>query len=283
MSIDDFRNLFRNTLSGISEPEEIENLCFIALEYVLNKTRVEISLSRKCELSTKEEQALKEVLNRLEQSEPIQYIIGSTEFYGLKFLVNPATLIPRPETEELVAWVLESIRENVKSKTNILDIGTGSGCIAIAIAAHDKTANVSAVDISKDALMTARENALTNNVEVDFTHKDILKATKLDRVYDIFVSNPPYIRALEKAEMRDNVLLNEPDSALFVPDDDPLIFYRKIAQLAYKNLAKDGILFFEINEYLGAEMLYLLKEIGFNNLVLKKDIFGKERMIKAKR
>jgi len=282
MIIDDFRILFRKQLSGQVEPEEVENLCFITLQHVLGMSRVEISLSRKQKLSNTQSKALTEILSRLEKSEPIQYITGSTEFYGLEFKVNPATLIPRPETEELVEWMITSIGEIESNSTlNILDIGTGSGCIAISIAKNLKSSKVSAIDISSEALKTASQNAMSNQVDVTFIEKDIIQTEKLDASYDIIVSNPPYVRDLEKAVMKDNVLNNEPASALFVPDTDPLLFYRKIGNLAFENVQDNGMLFFEINEYLGEETVALLKNIGFKDVILQKDMFGKDRMIKA--
>lgn len=281
MTIDDFRAQCRTQLSGTTEPEEIENLCFIALQHVMEMSRVEISLSRKQTLNTPQKKQLTDILARLEQSEPIQYIIGTTEFYGLEFQVNPATLIPRPETEELVEWIINSEFGTQHSGLKILDIGTGSGCIAISLAHTIKPSQVSAIDISKKALETASQNAEKNQADITFIENDILTTKKLEVLYDIIVSNPPYVRDLEKAEMRANVLNNEPESALFVPDNDPLLFYRKIGNLAFKNLRDNGMLFFEINEYLGTETVTLLETIGFKEVILRKDMFGKDRMIKA--
>ena len=281
MTIDDFRALFRKHLSGHTEPEEIENLCFIALQHVLGMSRVEISLSRKQMLNNLQEKTLSKILDRLVQSEPIQYIIGTTEFYGLEFQVNPATLIPRPETEELVEWIVTSGIGIQNSGLKILDIGTGSGCIAMSLAHTIKSSQVSAIDISSEALKTASQNAVSNQVDVTFIEKDILQTEKLDTSYDIIVSNPPYVRDLEKKEMRANVLNNEPEKALFVPDDDPLVFYKKIGNLALEDLKNNGMLFFEINEYLGAETVSLLKNIGFKEVALRQDLFGKDRMIRA--
>jgi release factor glutamine methyltransferase len=208
--------------------------------------------------------------------EPIQYILGETEFYGLKLNVNPAVLIPRPETEELVDWILKinSIR-NAK----ILDIGTGSGCIALALKNHLKEGEISGVDISENALKVARENALQNHLNVNFFQSDILKwkESEWDK-FDIVVSNPPYVRMSEKAKMNDNVLHYEPDSALFVSDQDPLVFYRAIAAFASQYLNKNGFLFFEINEYLGEEMKVLMEGFGFESIEIRKDINSKNRM-----
>ncbi|WP_298326494.1 peptide chain release factor N(5)-glutamine methyltransferase [uncultured Dokdonia sp.] len=286
MNIDEFRIYFREQLVGMYEPEEIENLCFLTLEHILKMNRVEVSLSRKMDISTSTLSQLNEVTSRLSLSEPIQYIIGTTEFYGMEFQVNPATLIPRPETEELVDWIITDkveslVKSETKEKLKVLDIGTGSGCIAISIAKNLSSAHVEAIDISQEALATAYQNAKMNEADVTFYNQDVLAVEELEHKYDVIVSNPPYVRMLEKKEMRDNVLSNEPDSALFVSDDDPLIFYRKIGELAFESLSVNGFLYFEINEYLGKEMIDLLKGIGFSDIELKRDMFGKDRMIKA--
>ena len=292
MNIDEFRIDFRQQLAGMYEPEEVENLCFLTLEYVMKMNRVEVSLSRKMDISTSSLTQLNEVTSRLSLSEPIQYIIGSTEFYGMEFQVNPATLIPRPETEELVEWIVNdtkklaissqrNIEKNITEKVTILDIGTGSGCIAISLAKNISNAHVEAIDISQDALATAYQNANKNEANVTFYNQNILEVETLEKRYNIIVSNPPYVRMLEKKEMRDNVLSNEPDSALFVSDEDPLVFYRKIGELAFKALEPQGSLYVEINEYLGSETVTLFEKIGFKKVSLRKDMFGKNRMIKA--
>lgn len=294
MILQEFRDYFIQELSSLYEAEEVTNLCFLTLAHVMKLNRVEVSLSRKLEIPTSKLSELKHITARLANSEPIQYITGFTEFYGLEFQVNPATLIPRPETEELVAWIIASVaheRDSViatSQKTTqipikILDIGTGSGCIAIALAKNVNHSKVEAIDISHNALATAYQNASANETEVAFYHQDILETTTLENPYDIIVSNPPYVRQLEKKEMRANVLNNEPDSALFVSDKDPLLFYRKIGKLALTHLTDRGLLFFEINENLGAETVALLEAIGFKNVVLKKDMFGKDRMLRARR
>ena len=288
MNIDEFRIYFSEQLVGMYEPEEIENLCFLTLEHILKMNRVEVSLSRKMDISTSALSQLNEVTSRLSLSEPIQYIIGTTEFYGMEFQVNPATLIPRPETEELVDWIITDkaesfVKSGAQEKLKVLDIGTGSGCIAISLAKNLSSAHVEAIDISQEALATAYQNAKMNEADVTFYNQDVLAVEELEHKYDVIVSNPPYVRMLEKKEMRGNVLSNEPDSALFVSDDDPLIFYRKIGELAFESLAANGFLYFEINEYLGKEMIDLLMGIGFENVELREDMFGKDRMIKASR
>ena len=282
MILEDYRDYFKEQLWDLYPPEEVDAIAGFALQYVLEKNRVEIALSRKQNLTTSQQAQLEGVLKRLLQSEPIQYVIGSTEFYGLELQVNKATLIPRPETEELVEWIL-STHSKTDSNIQILDIGTGSGCIAIALAKHLLRAKVEAVDISLQALETAQANAQINEVEVRFFQQDILEAEALEESYDSIVSNPPYVREQEKAEIKNNVLQHEPHQALFVADAKPLIFYKKIAQLAIDSLKPKGSLFFEINEYLGEETVALVKEIGFTKVELRKDLFGKDRMLLAMR
>jgi release factor glutamine methyltransferase len=222
------------------------------------------------------------ILEQLKKEIPIQYILGVTHFYGLEFEVNSAVLIPRPETEELVDWIIQNSKLKAQnSKLKILDIGTGSGCIAIALAKNLPNAQVFALDVSEKALATAKKNAEKNQVQLTFIHQSILETVDLAQEFDIIVSNPPYVRELEKLEIKNNVLDNEPHLALFVEDNDALIFYRKIAQLAQKNLNPKGQLYFEINQYLGKETLNLLLEMGFKNSVLRQDIYGNDRMIQC--
>jgi release factor glutamine methyltransferase len=202
----------------------------------------------------------------------------------LPFKVTPNTLIPRPETEELVEWIIEEQQGKDQKEANslqILDIGTGSGCIAVSLAKHIANGNVTGYDISQDALHVASENATINEVVVTFKKVDILQTQTLEKPFDLIVSNPPYVRELEKEEIQANVLDHEPHTALFVSDTDPLVFYRVIGQLAFDNLSGTGSLFFEINQYLGRETVQLLKEIGFTDVQLRKDIFGNDRMMKA--
>lgn len=279
MTLQDFRNTFISTLSDTYPPEEVHAMLYRALEHYLGLSRVDVALSRKQKLKDSQRLLLEETLERLQKQEPIQYILGKTEFYDLEFHLNSDTLIPRPETEELVRWIVEDGKD--LSSPKILDIGTGSGCIAISLAKNLPAAIVQALDFSKQALAMATSNAKKNQVKVGFYQQDILKAEGLKEKYDIIVSNPPYVREQEKAEIETNVLGFEPHAALFVSDQDPLIFYRKIAGLAIEHLLPKGILFLEINQYLGKETMALLKETGFKNIVLRQDMFGKDRMIKA--
>jgi release factor glutamine methyltransferase len=219
------------------------------------------------------------VLTQLKKQKPIQYILGETSFYGLTFEVNEHTLIPRPETEELVEWILESNQK--QSQISILDIGTGTGCIPITLKKNLPKATVFGLDVSVKALEVATKNALINDTAVTFLEKDILATNKLDRNFDVIVSNPPYVRELEKKEINPNVLEFEPHLALFVENNDPLLFYRKITQLAQNYLQPNGQLYFEINQYLGAEMIALVESYGFIQIELRKDIYGNDRMLKA--
>jgi release factor glutamine methyltransferase len=222
------------------------------------------------------------ILEQLKKEIPIQYILGVTHFYGLEFEVNSAVLIPRPETEELVDWIIQHSKLKAQhSKFKILDIGTGSGCIAISLAKNLPNAEVFALDVSEQALATTKRNAEKNQVQLAFIHQSILETEDLAQEFDVIVSNPPYVRELEKQEIKKNVLDNEPHLALFVEDNDALIFYRKIAQLAQKNLNPKGQLYFEINQYLGQEMLDLLRGMGFKNCELRQDIYGNDRMIQC--
>jgi len=242
-----------------------------------------LDLAMDINLEVENQSLILEALEKLKAQKPIQYILGETEFFGLNFKVNDSTLIPRPETEELVSWVLKM--KGKSENINVLDIGTGSGCIAISIAKHLEKANVHALDVSEKALEVAEQNAKNNGVAVNFINKDILeisnKRLENQNQFDIIVSNPPYVRHLEKTMMHANVLDNEPHLALFVDDANPLIFYKAITEFAVKNLKSGGALFFEINEYLGPEMIRLLESNNFKNIQLKQDFFKKDRMIKG--
>ena len=277
MTLRDFRNQFTASLSEIYPKTEIDSFFILLAEEYLNFQSVDLVLKSDFYLNETKTSLFKEALSRLEKQEPIQYVLGKTEFYGNVFLVNKHTLIPRSETEELVSWILES----AQSDTSILDIGTGTGCIPISLKKELDNAYISAIDVSEKALEIAKINAQQNNTEILFIRQDILKTEVLNNSYDIIVSNPPYVRELEKEMMQKNVLDFEPETALFVEDSNPLVFYKKIAELAINHLNPDGLLFFEINEYLGEETLEVIKEVGFKHVEIKNDIFGKQRMIKA--
>lgn len=279
MTLNALKNHFKETLENKYSIEEINSFYYLLLEHFMKLKRVDIALDPYKLIQNRDLDNLTEVLNKLSREIPIQYIIGSTYFFGLQFIVDENVLIPRSETEELVAWIISSIPK-IK-QTTILDIGTGSGCIAISLAKNLPNAKVFAIDVSKDVLNVAKQNANLNKVDVQFIQQDILTSTSLNQQYDIIVSNPPYVRELEKKEIKNNVLVNEPHLALFVKDNNPLLFYDKIADLAMKYLKPDGQLFFEINQYLGEETVELLNQKNFQNIELRKDIFGNDRMIKA--
>ncbi|WP_395064253.1 peptide chain release factor N(5)-glutamine methyltransferase [Flavobacterium sp.] len=283
MLLKTYKTTFLQELSPLYDAMEIESFFYIVLEQFHNKKRIDLALNPEMEMDALQLLRWESVLYDLKKEKPIQYILGETEFYGLRFLVNENTLIPRPETEELVELIIEESQKTKIESLKILDIGTGSGCIAISLAKNLMNAEVSAIDVSEKALETAKRNAEINSVNVHFILKNILETEDLEEQYDIIVSNPPYVRTLEKAEIKPNVLEFEPHLALFVEDDDALLFYRKIAQLAKKNLSKNGLLFFEINQYLGKETVELLEEMGFKNILLKKDIYGNDRMIRSTR
>ena len=283
MTLKELKTQFSKELSGVYPSEEVQSFFTLLSEFILNYTRLDNVLKASEIISEENQQQFLEAIRRLKQFEPIQYIIGATEFYGLPFKVTPATLIPRPETEELVQWILEEyLAESQNQSLHFLDIGTGSGCIAIALAKNLPSIKISALDISKPALQVAQENAQNNQAAVTFFELDILKASALPETYNLIVSNPPYVRELEKKMMQPNVLSFEPESALFVSNVDPLLFYRKIAELAKQHLTPNGLLFFEINEYLGKELIELLLSIGFSEITVKKDIFNKDRMLSCK-
>ncbi len=256
---------------------EIRQFAKLLLQHVLKVDNTQLLMMNNELLNTEQLTHLRSCSEQLKEHQPLQYIIGSTEFYGLPFDVNPAVLIPRPETEELVDWIL---KDNHQPKT-LLDIGTGSGCIAIALKAHLPTTQVSAWDISPKALETAKNNAQKLNLDITFNEIDVLNYKTEGQQFDCIVSNPPYVRELEKEMMEANVLNYEPSTALFVSDNNPLIFYRTIAQLATKILTPNGFLYFEINEYLAAEMEKLLAGLGFSNIECRKDINDRDRMMRA--
>ena len=258
-------------LRGFYPEEELRELAYWVIEETTGLTRTQILTECK---GTQIIPNIEIILQKLRAHEPIQYIFGHTEWRGLDLLVTPATLIPRPETAELIDWILESCDRS--KPLHVLDIGTGSGCIAIALKKSAPLWQVIGLDISPDALEIAHENAKRNSVEVEWTQADILSPITNYRfpILDIIVSNPPYICHREKANMDARVLDYEPHSALFVPDDEPLLFYRRIAAM---KSAKS--LYFEINEAYGKEVCDMLKELGYTDIQLKHDIYGKPRMV----
>ncbi|MBP1617968.1 MAG: prmC [Bacteroidetes bacterium] len=266
-------------LRGIYPENEIHSLFRILLEEISGMQAAFFLSDKSKQLNEQQEKRLDDILSRLQKSEPLQYIIGETEFYGLQFSVSPDVLIPRPETEELVDWVVQEYRFK---PVHILDIGTGSGCIAVALAKLLPLAAVEAWDVSAEALAMAEKNAGRNGVDVAFQQVDVLSVNK-DRGFplDIIVSNPPYVLDSEKKDMHRNVLEHEPHLALFVEDDDPLLFYRKIAQFGKQSLKPFGTLFYEINAAKGQETVELLTDLGYRDVELRRDLSGNDRMVKA--
>lgn len=268
---------FITQLTPIYDEIEAQQLFLFSLAELEGKTRIDLVMQP--DLTTKQPEKWTKVLEALCHQKPIQYIFNKAYFYGYTFKVNEHTLIPRPETEELVEWIIASVPQD--QPIRILDIGTGSGCIGLTLAKELPLSQVTLLDISSEALAIAQENATTLVVDVTFKQQNILTLTELADTYDVIVSNPPYIRQLEKVELKKNVMDYEPHTALFVEDSDPLIFYRKIAQLAYTHLESQGQLFFEINQYLGPEMIELLTSIGFSQSILRQDLLQNDRMTKS--
>jgi len=285
MTVKEFKDFLTKELENTYPRTEINSSFFIIIEAYLQLSKTKYLTSPQLIIEDTKIQQLNDVIARLKKEEPIQYIIGKTEFYGLEFNVTKDVLIPRPETEELIEWIIDKTAKHERNIT-IIDIGSGSGCIPIILKNNLANADVHAIDVSETALKIAKKNAKENKTSIHFHQTDILKTENLNFInqdikFDIIVSNPPYVRDLEKKEIQNNVLENEPHLALFVPDNNPLLFYDKIADLAKIHLKKDGFLFFEINQYLGQETVDLLKEKGFSNIILKKDLYKNDRMICA--
>jgi release factor glutamine methyltransferase len=304
---------FQQELSKLYDTREIDAIALLVMTEILHITRSSVKAFPELQLTEAHQARLATLLQALKTGQPVQYALGETWFYDLPFKVNPSVLIPRPETEELVQWVLAefgwrnvdsgdknltgtdqqqspiNILSTESGRTNapcILDIGTGSGCIAVALKKNLPAAHASALDLSAEAIKTAKDNAALNEVDVEFFQADILKpdtySTKLiGGRYTVIVSNPPYVTPLDQTKMHRNVVDFEPHSALFVPENDPLVFYKAIAGFALAHLEEDGLLFFEINEAYGAEVVNMLLAHGFNDIELKQDMSGRDRMIKA--
>lgn len=277
--LSDLKQIFREQLENIYDPIEAENLVNILIEHHLGMTRTLQILKPDYRLSESEILNFHFDMKRLLKSEPIQYVLGETVFYGLKFQVNPGVLIPRPETEEMVHLIIQKNFENKR----VLDIGTGSGCIAIALQKNLKKCFVTGIDISVKALETARKNATENKAMVEFINYDI-RETELQKtlgIFDIIVSNPPYVTHQDKKLMNNNVLEWEPSTALFAPEEIPLHFYDKILDFSNNHLSKNGHLFLEINENYGQELKKLIESYSFTQVKIHQDFRGKDRVISA--
>jgi protein-(glutamine-N5) methyltransferase, release factor-specific len=271
-------NRIKSELSALYDKNEVESFVSLLLDKICGLNTTKRLISDKIYLSDEQNRRIDDALERLKRYEPIQYIIGYTDFYGLTLRTDRRALIPRPETEELVDWILHEC----STVGNALDICTGSGCIAVCLAKYLREAKVSALDISSEAIGLARENALNHQLDIVFYQKDIMATDSLWQKFDLIVANPPYVTLNERVDMMPNVLDYEPSLALFVDDEDPLIFYRTIARFAQQNLVDGGMLFFEINRKFGKETVDLLASMGFVDIVPKKDISGNDRFIKCK-
>ena len=283
MTLNEARTVLTKELNKVYDSDESKNIIELVIEHITNMTRAEQVKNKVPYLTCTQLEDLDEITERLKKNEPVQYVLGEAWFAGMKFKVNKNVLIPRPETEELVDWIVkESEKSKVKSQ-NIIDIGTGSGCIPITLKNKLPEAKVSAIDVCSEALFTATENAIELNAEVDFLLFDFLDEEKWKELqqYDIIVSNPPYIKQSEINTMHKRVKEFEPHLALFVPEEDALLFYKKLSGFAIKHLKPGGGLFAEINESLGEQVVDLFRTVGFANIELRKDMQGKERMIKA--
>ncbi len=284
--VGDIIRFFRNELKGIYEKEELEIIIAYCFEEFLNIKRTDLILLANNTVSESELLKFNFAVKELKKHKPIQYVLGKADFYGLKFIVNEHVLIPRPETEELVHLIIKDSQiSNAKPQISLLDIGTGSGCISVALKKNIPSAKIYALDISEDALKVAKQNAEMNNVEIDFILDDILnpksKILNPESNFDILVSNPPYICISEKDQMQKNVLDHEPHLALFVSDGDPLLFYKAIADFALKKLNPNGKIYFEINQVYGEEVKLILESKGFKNVELMKDINNKNRIFRG--
>jgi release factor glutamine methyltransferase len=279
MSLNDIKQALKKQLADQYESIELNPILSILTEHVTGWDQLQQALNKETELNESQILAFEQAAAELKAGKPIQYVIGKAWFMGEAYSVNEHVLIPRPETEELVDWILE-YAEIKGTDLRILDIGTGSGCIAIALKKALPNSKVTAIDISTNALKVAAENASILNVEIDFIPLDILNTAFLPDQYDVIVSNPPYIPMHEMENMEKHVATQEPNIALFVPDEDPLVFYKAIARLAKLHLKPNGQLFFEIHFDQGEAMVKLLDEMHFH-AELREDLFGKDRMIRA--
>ena len=312
MLLKEIKDIFHKELGGLYPKEEIDSFFYSCIEHYLQLERFILAIQPGITLTQEEEQPLFEALTELKTEKPLQYILGTAHFMDLELQVDENVLIPRPETEELVQWILDDFRfqksevrdqkgeefkldaERSRSvistplndhSLRVLDIGTGSGCIAIALAKYLPNAKVYALDVSEGALRVAQKNAEANEVDITFLHRNILNPElelESELAFDVIVSNPPYVRELEKEKIQKNVKDFEPDTALFVSDEDPLLFYRAIIDFAEKHISENGMLYFEINQYLAEETKALFNSRNFSEIELRKDMFGNDRMLKGK-
>lgn len=279
MTIESAKDQLIQQLAALYEPRETAGITHMVLEHLTGMNKTDRMIHKHQELSIEQEDRLLSMLTALLNNIPIQYVLGEAWFGGMKFIVNEHTLIPRPETEELIEWIKATANPEPQK---VLDIGTGSGCIPITLKKEFPLWQLTAIDVSDDTLEVAKKNATLNQVAIEFMSMDFLNESLWPTLpdYHIIVSNPPYIKKSEKDTMSANVVDHEPHIALFVPDEDALIFYRKIASFGLSHLKKNGQLFFEINQLLGKEVCTLLEEMGYDP-ILRKDLHGNDRMIMA--
>lgn len=284
-NIKEYREWFKEELLAYYDEREIDAFFLRLMEEWEELDRITLAMEPGYELSEKSVDGLPLVVEQLKRYRPIQYILGKAWFYDLELEVNEHVLIPRPETEELVQWIISNLASRKNEKLRILDIGTGSGCIALALKNHFPQAEITAIDMSASSLEVAKRNAENLELPVNFQQIDMMEKEQTARLaaYDVIVSNPPYVREQEKAFMQKNVLDYEPENALFVPDSDALKFYRLIADFCVKHLIDNGTLYLEINEAMPNELIELLKEYQFSDILVKKDINEKARMVKAEK
>lgn len=270
-------------LYGMYDTREAANIADLVIEHVTGQRKIDRIVYKDLPVTENQQKQLKKIADELSDNRPVQYVLGEAWFMDMKLLVNESVLVPRPETEELVEWILKDIKQSGNKKISLIDIGTGSGCIPISVKKKVPEATVAAIDVSGDALQVAKMNAAQQKASIDFLHLDFLIENEWNRLdkYDIIVSNPPYVRQSEEAAMGNNVIKYEPHLALFVPDKDALIFYEKIATFSQKHLIPGGSVYVEINEALGGQVGELFKKQECNDVILKKDMQGKDRMVKA--
>ncbi|MES2274686.1 MAG: peptide chain release factor N(5)-glutamine methyltransferase [Bacteroidota bacterium] len=284
-TVKDVFTRFKQQLANVYNPQETEAIILLTLSDLLNTSNTKLKAFPEAEIGYQQAEQLEYIVQELKTGRPIQYILGHTEFYGLPFKVNPSVLIPRPETEELVQWIIQTVNKSTTPVHHLLDIGTGSGCIAITLKKYLPNLKIFAIDISSQALQTAKANAQLNHVDVNFIEADILNFDASIQLpqFDIIVSNPPYVTLVDKEQMHTNVTDFEPHTALFVPENDPLLFYKAIANFAQEQLTDNGQLFFEINENYGKETVELLTGNSFKDVELRQDMSDRDRMVKATR
>jgi len=283
MTLNEARTVLTKELKNVYETDELRNIIELVIEHITNMSRAEQVKNKVPYLTCTQLEDLDAITERLKKNEPVQYVLGEAWFAGMKFKVNKNVLIPRPETEELVDWIVKKSQKSKVKSQNIIDIGTGSGCIPITLKKKLPESDVSAIDVCSEALFKATENAIKLNTEVDFTLLDFLDEEKWYELhqYDIIVSNPPYVKQSEINTIHERVKEFEPHLALFVPDNDPILFYKKLSDFSMKHLNAGGKLFVEINEALGEAVSNLFRSAGFLNVDLKKDMQGKDRMVMA--